>query len=214
MVFDDATARGSAIASPSEGMVTYTKDDDAIQVYDGSDFVGVGSDSGLIHINTTDFSAVGSQAVTFASATYKNYKIKLDITSFSVDANVLLKMRSGATDDSTNYTFVNNIANAWTGAVTQSRDNAATGGINLGSLENAATNHSYSWNIDLSYLFESAFTTLTGDGVFVVAGTSGADFLSSNLGGRHGVASSFNGINIIASSGNITGKVSIYGYRD
>jgi hypothetical protein len=172
------------------------------------------SPTGLVHINTTSFSAVGSQAVTFASATYKNYKIKLDITSFSVDANVLLKVRSGATDDSTNYTFVNNIANAWTGAVTQSRDNGATGGINLGSLENAATNHSYSWNIDLSYLFESAFTTLTGDGVFVIAGSSGADFLSSNLGGRHAVASSFDGINIIASSGNITGKVSIYGYRD
>jgi hypothetical protein len=36
-------------------MVTYTKDDDAIQVYDGSDFVGVGSDSGLIHIKQKTF---------------------------------------------------------------------------------------------------------------------------------------------------------------
>lgn len=33
MVFDDSTARGSAIPSPSEGMVTYLKDTDALEKY-------------------------------------------------------------------------------------------------------------------------------------------------------------------------------------
>ena len=57
MVFDDSATRATAIgtANFSEGMVTYTKDDDAIQVYDGSDFVGVGSDAGLIHIKQKTF---------------------------------------------------------------------------------------------------------------------------------------------------------------
>jgi hypothetical protein len=35
MVFDDATARTAAIPSPTEGMVTYLKDEDAVTVYDG-----------------------------------------------------------------------------------------------------------------------------------------------------------------------------------
>ena len=33
MVFDDSTARNSAIGTPTEGMVAYTKDNDSLQVY-------------------------------------------------------------------------------------------------------------------------------------------------------------------------------------
>ena len=36
MVFGGTAARGSAIASPTEGMVTYLSDSDSLEVYDGS----------------------------------------------------------------------------------------------------------------------------------------------------------------------------------
>jgi hypothetical protein len=39
MVFDDSAARGSAIPSPIEGMVTYLKDTDSLEKFDGSAFV-------------------------------------------------------------------------------------------------------------------------------------------------------------------------------
>jgi hypothetical protein len=42
MVFDDSAARGSAIPSPSEGMVTYLKDTDNVEQYNGAAFVPVG----------------------------------------------------------------------------------------------------------------------------------------------------------------------------
>jgi len=38
MVFAAAAARGSAIASPSEGMFAFLKDDDVLTYYDGSDW--------------------------------------------------------------------------------------------------------------------------------------------------------------------------------
>lgn len=41
-VFDDATARNSAISSPSEGMVCYLKDTNAIEFYDGSSWSAIG----------------------------------------------------------------------------------------------------------------------------------------------------------------------------
>ena len=41
MVFADATARTAAIAAPTEGMVTYLSDTNALEYYDGSAFVGV-----------------------------------------------------------------------------------------------------------------------------------------------------------------------------
>jgi hypothetical protein len=42
MVFADSTARGSAIASPSEGMLTYNIDTGSLELYDGASFIGVG----------------------------------------------------------------------------------------------------------------------------------------------------------------------------
>jgi hypothetical protein len=39
MVFGGTAARGSAIPSPSEGMLTYRTDDKVVEVYNGTDFV-------------------------------------------------------------------------------------------------------------------------------------------------------------------------------
>lgn len=39
MVFASSAARGSAIASPSEGMFTFLKDDDALEFYSGSAWI-------------------------------------------------------------------------------------------------------------------------------------------------------------------------------
>jgi hypothetical protein len=41
MVFAGTAARGSAIATPSEGMFTYLKDTDTIEYYDGSDWTAL-----------------------------------------------------------------------------------------------------------------------------------------------------------------------------
>lgn len=52
MVFDDATARGTALGTAvSEGMLAYTKDDNAVQVYDGSSWTSV--DTTISSINGT-----------------------------------------------------------------------------------------------------------------------------------------------------------------
>ena len=41
MVFDDSAARASAIAAPTEGMLSYLKDTNAVEYYDGSAWTGV-----------------------------------------------------------------------------------------------------------------------------------------------------------------------------
>lgn len=41
MVFDDSTARGTAIGTATEGMVTYLKDTNALEKYDGSSWTDV-----------------------------------------------------------------------------------------------------------------------------------------------------------------------------
>jgi hypothetical protein len=64
MVFAGTAARGSAIPSPSEGMVTYREDDDIVEVFDGSSFVQVGSEPGLVAVKSALFTGVQSASVT------------------------------------------------------------------------------------------------------------------------------------------------------
>ena len=48
MVFADAAARTSAIAAPSEGMITYLADTNAVEKYDGSNWVNVNDNTDAI----------------------------------------------------------------------------------------------------------------------------------------------------------------------
>lgn len=51
MVFDDSTARGSAIGTASEGMISYLKDTNQVEVYNGTAWAGV--DTTVTSINGT-----------------------------------------------------------------------------------------------------------------------------------------------------------------
>jgi hypothetical protein len=69
MVFDDSTARDSAIPTPSEGMVTYTKNDNLLAFYDGAIWAPV--DTSLTTINASNvintLTSSTATAYTFAS---------------------------------------------------------------------------------------------------------------------------------------------------
>lgn len=66
MVFAGTAARGSAIPSPSEGMVTYRSDDDTVEVFDGSAFVPI-SAGGLVEVKSAIFTGTQSASVTASS---------------------------------------------------------------------------------------------------------------------------------------------------
>jgi len=78
MVFADSSARSSAIPSPSEGMLTYLEDTDAVEKYDGAAFVNV-APGGLVAVKsalktdtfTASVSGGGNVAVTDLSITHE-----------------------------------------------------------------------------------------------------------------------------------------------
>lgn len=49
MVFNNAAARSSAIPTPTEGMVTYRKDIDVVEQYNGSTWEQIGLDNNSIN---------------------------------------------------------------------------------------------------------------------------------------------------------------------
>jgi len=75
MVFADSTARTAALATPTEGMVTYLSDTNALTVYDGSAWVAVGQDTTLTNVLIT--------------APRETTNIQADATSGTENMNVL-----------------------------------------------------------------------------------------------------------------------------
>jgi hypothetical protein len=168
------------------------------------------STSGLELINTTSFSGVASQAVNDVfSATYDNYRFILDITDLTSDAIVYMKLRVSATDNSTNYyTMLNGIRSDGSG-FTQT-ENAVTTGLFLTSGD-AGTDNIYGYTGDLLKPFLAINTKIAG---ISHSSTSTGIPASISGGGLHFVATSYTGINLIASAGNMTGSIKIYGYNN
>jgi hypothetical protein len=94
MVFAGTAARSSAIPTPSEGMVSYQKDTDAIEAYDGSNWVTRVSPSVpfATSANTVSFSAPASVpgsvavTVTFPASRFTQTPVVVLVQTSSVNA--------------------------------------------------------------------------------------------------------------------------------
>lgn len=77
MVFADASARTSAIASPQEGMISYLKDTNSTEYYSGSAWAAIGGTSGSMTLlsTTTCNSGTTTQTVSSISGSYKALRI-------------------------------------------------------------------------------------------------------------------------------------------
>jgi hypothetical protein len=85
MVFDDSAARGSAIPTPSEGMVTYLKDTDAIEKYT-TDWVPAAPGKILQVVSTTKTDTFTTSSTDFADVT----GLTVSITPLFSSSKVLL----------------------------------------------------------------------------------------------------------------------------
>jgi hypothetical protein len=165
---------------------------------------------GLTLIKTQSFSAVASSSVDDVfSATYDNYRFILDITDLTSDAIVYMKLRVSATDNSTNYYTMLNGITSTAGAFTEA-NNAVTTGLFLTSGD-AGTDNIYGYTGDLLKPFLAVNTKVVG--ISHSSTTLGTPASISGA-GLHFVATSYTGINLIASAGNMTGSIKIYGYNN
>jgi hypothetical protein len=210
MVFDDATARGSAIPSPSEGMLTYNKDTDQLELYDGSAFGPVGSDSGLIHIETVDFS--GAAAASFSNdtftSTFDRFLVLWYITTVtSGTREIAMRLRASGSDVSS--------AGAYSNQNTGLNTNNST--VTAGTVRTyvrmtfSETTDVTSGNIYLPRTLSEPAKTLFGD-------TQGDDGSGNKTRGMFGAkvnaTTAYDSMSLINIGGtNISGSMSAYGYK-
>lgn len=166
--------------------------------------------AGMVLLNTTSFSGVTSQAVNLFSATYDFYRVIIDITLTTADGNITFKMRSGATDSSLNYYYGINITDTIANTNTPRTTSGAGTSILIGTTDNVGTANLTTVVMDISKPFSATYTgfAITGNSIStsnVIYGLAG--------GANHAVNTSYDGFNIIASAGNISGTVKTYGYN-
>jgi hypothetical protein len=116
-VFASASARNSAISSPTEGMICYLSDSDSLQTYSGSAWADVGGGA-FTQIGTTSFSAVASATIDSIPATYRHLFAEFSFTTnTALSSGIYLRIRTGSgTDYSGNYTYIGMKNEASTGS--------------------------------------------------------------------------------------------------
>lgn len=96
MVFAGTAARGSAIPSPTEGMVTYREDDDVVEVYNGSSFVPVGPGQ-ILQVVSTNKGNAFSASLAGTSFSSNVTGLEATITPSSSSSKILVQVSaSGA----------------------------------------------------------------------------------------------------------------------
>jgi hypothetical protein len=113
MTFADSAARGSAIAVPNEGMVSYLEDSNLISIYDGSNWkTSLGTTGGIVQVvqtvktdtftTTSGFTPVTGLSATITPKSASNKILVLAQVTFGLSADNLdyggFRLYGGATD--------------------------------------------------------------------------------------------------------------------
>ena len=206
-------------STPYTGQLIYETDTGYLRVWDGAawdylskkqdDTVGLGPVGGLIYLGQATGSSVADVSINNVfSSTYESYR--LVIRCVAADSNTTLRMRlldSGGTPSTTTYYGRYMGFDPTTNGTTFSQSEARTDCFVLGG---ASGPEPSLHTIELGYPFESEFTEYHGqyNGVFRALVNS-----SGIYGGMHQTQSSYTGVRIYGSGGNITAKIRVYGYR-
>ena len=205
----DSSGDLPAASAGLEGLMFFVKDSNKVMVCSGSAWVEI-SDldraAGLAHIVTQDFSAATTINIDNCFSTdYNNYRVVIYFSTATAANELQLRMRLANTDNTTsNYSIVRT---------------ANVNGSLAGSQNDNAT--AAAWCNYTSGGSASAFMDMFAP--FLAAPTLFRSFTTQNVGtttaaydytGNHNVSTSYDGISFLAASGNVTGTVRIYGYKN
>jgi hypothetical protein len=165
--------------------------------------VAVGSGSGSANANgAVTFTGASSVSLNDVfSATYDNYKIILKITSAAAgNPDITMRLRIGGADNSTsNYAYQAIVGTYGASAI-------AGGSTGNSSFPIGGVSTVFNMSVDLISPFLTESTIVLGS--TLSQGAAGA------FNGSFRATTSFDSFSFIASSSNITGTISVYGYRD
>jgi hypothetical protein len=201
MVFANAAARTSAIASPQEGMISFLKDTNSTEYYSGSAWAAVGatSASGLTLVKTqTIGSAVSSVTVSDAfSSTYDNYRVT--ITGGTASATNEFYLTFGSTSSNYKYT---QLISAWSNTLLTYGSSTAS---NIQAFRVSANT-------------QNTYMDIMGPNLTKITAVTGASPASGQFHQVYGVlddTTAYTAFTLTMGAGTITGgTIRVYGYQN
>lgn len=167
--------------------------------------------AGMVLLNTTSFSAVSSvnlPANTFTS-TYENYQIILRLVG-STTTELRLRMRAAGTSDTgSNYRYGNYFISGGGAVGVDSNSNSDT----VAKIGSGISTAGFPTNIRLEVF--SPFLAERTTGTFqTIHSISTGNLNATDFGGFfHNLATSYDSLEFLASTGTITGNYSVFGYN-
>jgi len=205
ITFSNSTARGSAIASPVEGMLTYLEDTQTYESWDGAAWVAFGGSAGLTKISSTSFTAVSIVTIdNVFTSEFENYRILFYATAAGAPGFTFIKFRSGGvTNTSSNYIDARLRMNS-TGVLSAGEI------IKTATQSNVVVDNTAGSRIATIDLFGPQLAKETlGAGSFIGIGGS---FMGWTYPGFN-TSDQFDGFSINQETSTFTGKIDVYGYR-
>ena len=242
MVFASAAARTSALASPSEGMVSYLKDTDTVERFDGSSWVvpfsvangGTGATTVAGAQDSLLVGAVNVIPTSVANAGGSSSVSSLGLVTFTGVTS--LSLNGIFSSACRNYRL---ILNADASAFLQLRYRMRLSGTDnsSGDYNNSIVQiTNFPSAAVASYVAANAGFGLIGD-IGTLEGHAVIDILNPNIasptkfaissgsfdgtaiyrghagGGHHNLATAYDGLTLFTSTGNITGTLQVIGYN-
>jgi len=201
-VFASAAARTSAVTSPQEGNMSFLKDTNSVEYYDGAAWVAVGGSGGLTLLSTTTLSGA---TVTIPSIvqTYKSLRMVIyGVTNAT--ANGVMRIAPNGNTTGSSYVSTDSVGASFVSSV-----NRVTY-LNLGTTawSRTATNNVATVQID-NYTSSTNYKPMNAYGF---AEETGGSVMSFNIGGAFVSNTAVTSLVFSNAGGNLsTGTVLLYG---
>ena len=190
------SAASPAIVLDADGDATYAG------VHDFSAATVTGAPQGLVHINTTTFSAVSSVSLNDVfTSDYQNYEIVLPFESSSTGADMTLRLRAGGTDSTATNYYIQQLY------ILANNSPSGVYGNNAQYVFSGSGTTKYAGRITLYRPNEAVYTFANS---FFWNQAPSLMF----RGMEHQLATAYDGLTIYPSTGTITGTIRVYGYSN
>jgi hypothetical protein len=161
---------------------------------------------GLVKISTTSFSGVASQTFTGLTSSYDNYIFYYALTNSTSGAELQLQFSVSGSASSTGYYSAGTTLTVGGTSAQILRNNGSTIRLN-GDL-------SANWRIGGFLSMQNVSNAASSSYQFVGNWVTDLANGSSQGAGAHTVATAYNELKLISSSGNMTGYGALYGYAE
>ena len=210
----DAAFGGASEKVLAEGQLCYLSASNIVQQYNGSGWETVGPTTagGLVFITGATFTTATnfSLAANTFSATYKNYRILINVNTVTADVDLTMRLRAAGTDASgSDYQF------AFQGlGGNATADNATSAGTTSWTVGDVDSGYPfYACSLDIMQPQATGYTSILGNMAFVEK--PAAYSLYRFGGGVYLQTTSFDSLSFISSvASSITGNYRVYGYSE